>query len=45
MIILPSLQTGKLRLVLENYQDSHQGSLVPAFMLLIARFYVLGQRG
>lgn len=45
MIILPVLQTGKLRLVLENHQDSHQGSLVLGFMLLTARFYVLGQGG
>lgn len=45
MIILPILQIEKLRLVSENHQDSHQGSLILGFMLLTARFYVLRQGG
>lgn len=45
MIILPILKTGKLRLASKNHQDSHQGSLVLGFMLLTAKFYVLGQGG
>lgn len=45
MIILPILQTGKLRLVSGNHQDSHQGNLVLGFILLTAGFSVLGQGG